>query len=265
MSDPTKASDQNTAAPVVVDTEPTWNVFGLRVARKTEIIALVAFILSASGVLWQVFIYTRGAVVRLFPTDQILFTATDTLGRSYAGEENLLALVLTMSYVNDGETGQNAIVRREYVLMSLGTLKVEHRWYEFGSTDVEIRALKFKRDSEARPFPVVAASATSHETLFAPWEIECLPADSACNPVKNFVKWSDFIEAIKANSNIVITAQADVYPTKRIAAICTVRLRDWEIDILEREKGLSAACLEENGSDRPRRKAQSTMNPAAKK
>ena len=174
MADAVKVSDQPRAIPpAMVDAEPMWNVFGLKVGRKTEIIALVAFVLSVSGVLWQVYTYTRGAVVRLFPTEQIVITATDALGRSYAGQDSLLSLIATMAYVNDGETGQNAIVRREYISMSLGQRNIEHRWYEFGSSDIESGTLKFKRDSEARPFPAVAASATSHETLFAPWAIDC--------------------------------------------------------------------------------------------
>src|ERR1700761_85111 len=184
------------------DPDPAWNFLGLRVARKTEIIALVAFILSASGVIWQVILYTRGAVVTLFPSDQILLTATDALGRNYAGEESLLALVATMSYVNDGEAGQNAVIRREYISFSLGTSNIEHRWYEFGTSDVSNGALTFKPDSEARPFPVAASSAASHETLFAPWEIDCSAANTACNEAKNFVKWSDFIKAIKTNPRI---------------------------------------------------------------
>jgi hypothetical protein len=254
-----------TPPPAKPDVEPLWNVFGLRVGRKTEIIALVAFVLSVSGVCWQVFNYTRGAVVRLFPTDQIVFTASEALGRNYAGESNMLALIVSMSYVNDGETGHNAIIRREYVSISIGGRDIEHRWYEFGSSDVENSALKFKRDSEARPFPATAASATSHETLFAPWEIDCSQAAPPCDPGKNFITWADFISAIKTDPRIAVTTRADVYPSKKVAASCAVRLRDWEIGVLERDHWLSAACVDTTASDEPQRKVQSTKTPAANK
>src|SRR5690349_7220304 len=88
-----------------VEPELAWNFLGLRVARKTEIIALVAFVLSVSGVLWQVFNYTLGAVVRLFPSDQIVVAAVNKIGRNYSGQDNLLALIATMSYVNEGDVG----------------------------------------------------------------------------------------------------------------------------------------------------------------
>jgi hypothetical protein len=44
-----------------------------------------------------------------------------------------------------------------------------------------------------------------------------------------------------------------------------VRLRDWEIAILERDKWLSAACIDGSASDEPQRKLRSTLSPAAKK
>jgi hypothetical protein len=245
--------------------ELTWNLFGLQVGRKTEIIALIAFVLSVSSVLWQVFIYTRGAVVRLFPTEQIVITATDVLGRSYADRGSLLSLIATMAYVNDGETGQNAIVRREYISMSLGQRNIEHRWYEFGSSDIENGTLKFKRDSEARPFPAVAASATSHETLFAPWETDCTLAVQPCDSAKNFVKWDDFLAAIKINPNINFTTSAEIYPSKKLTSACAVRLRDWEIATLEKDKWLTATCIDSDAAEEPQRKAQASTIPATKK
>ena len=123
----TKATEQKNQA----EPELIWSFLGLRVDRKTEIIALVAFVLSVSGVLWQVFNYTRGAVVRLFPTDQIVMTAANKIGRNYSGQDNLVALIANMTYVNDGDVGHNAIIRREYIALSFGGRDVEHRWYEF--------------------------------------------------------------------------------------------------------------------------------------
>jgi hypothetical protein len=249
----------------IPDRELLWNLLGLQVGRKTEIIALVAFVLSVSGVIWQVFNYTRGAVVRLFPTEQIVLTATEALGRNYTGQDSMLALIATMAYVNDGEVGQNAVVRREYISMSLGQRNIEHRWYEFGSSDVENGALKFKRDSEARPFPAPAASATSHETLFAPWEIDCTLAAQPCDAAKNFVKWTDFLSTIKINPRITFRTSAEIYPSKKINAACVVQLRDWEIATLEKDKWLTVACIDSEANDVPQRKAQSTISPAAKR
>ncbi|MCG2671279.1 hypothetical protein ACFPFP_30545 [Bradyrhizobium sp. GCM10023182] len=220
----------------------TWDVLGLRVGRKTEIIALVAFMLSLGGVLWQVFNFARGAVVQLFPSDQIVLTTVEKLGKNYRSQDNNLALIATMAYSNEGDVGHNAIVRREYITMTFGDRTVEHRWYEFGSSDLKDGALEFKRDSEARPFPVNAASAVSHETLFAAWEVDCGEGDKKCDPRGNFVQWDDFLAAAKANHKLVITTKAIVYPSTELTASCEIKLRQWEIDVLQTDQWLSATC-----------------------
>ena len=228
--------------------EESWSLLGLKVGRKTEIIALAAFPISISGILWQLLNYARGPVSSLFPSDQVTMTAANKLGRNYAGQDNLLALIATMAYVNEGDSGKNGVIRREYIAFDLGDRHIEHRWYEFGSSDVQDGSISFKRTAEASPLPVTAGSAISHETLFAAWENDCENAPAGCDPGGNFVKWEDFIKAIKTNNRLVISTSADIYPAKRLTASCVVRLRDWEIAILEKEQWLTATCAEVGGS-----------------
>jgi len=233
-----------------------WNFFGLQVARKTEFIALSAFALSITTLAWQIVNSTVGAVVKVFPTDQVVFTAVDKLGRNYPGQPNLLSVIARMAYVNEGDTGHNAVVRREYLHFSLGNRQIEQRWYEFGSSDVQDGKLTFVRDSDAHPIPLNAGSAASHETLFAAWEIDCAQIPSKqCDPAGNFVKWDDFLAAIKTTKEISLDTSADVFPDQHVAAGCLVRLRDWEIGVLESEQWLSAACVAKNDAQ-PQRKPQ---------
>lgn len=232
------------AAGVSAEPDPIWNFLGLRVGRKTEIIALVAFVLSVSGVLWQVFNFARGAVVLLFPSDQVVLTSVNKLGRNYPGQDNNLAMIANMAYSNEGDVGHNAIIRREFITFSVAGHDFEHRWYEFGSSDQKDGKLEFDRKGEARPFPVNAGSAESHETLFTAWEIECGEADKSCNPRGNFVKWDEFLAAVTANGRIAITTKATVYPSKLVTASCEINLRPWEIKVLETEQWLSATCNE---------------------
>jgi hypothetical protein len=250
-----KRRDEFQAPNTRPESELIWNFFGLRVGRKTEIIALVAFVLSVSGVLWQVFNFTRGAVVQLFPSDQIVVTAVNRIGRNYSGQDNLLALIASMSYANDGEVGHNAIIRREYISLSFGGRQVEHRWYEFGSSDVQEANVFFKRESDARPFPVIAGSAASHETLFTAWEVDCDGKENNCDPATNFVKWDEFLTAVKANNRLLVTTKASIYPKRIVTASCEVRLRKWEIEILEKEQWLAATCNETGANAQSQRKA----------
>jgi hypothetical protein len=239
----------------LTSTELLWNFLGLQVARKTEFIALAAFSLSISTLIWQLINQTVGSVVKLFPTDQIVITAVDKLGRNYSGQTNLLALIATMAYVNEGDTGHNAVIRREYINFSFGDRHIQHRWYEFGSSDIQDGNLTFKRDSDAHPFPINAGSAVSHETLFTAWEIDCEHLPKGCDPAENFVKWDDFLQTIKSTKQLSLNTSADVFPSRKVTAGCLVRLRDWEIAILEKEQWLSAACIEKNDGQ-PQRKSR---------
>lgn len=240
------------------DAESLWSFLGLKVARKTEFIALAAFALSITTLFWQIVNYSVGAVVKLFPTDQVVITAVDRLGRNYSGQANLLALIARMAYVNQGDTGHNAVIQREYIDFSLANRHIEQRWYEFGSSDVLDGKLTFVRDSDAHPLPINAGSATSHETLFAAWEIDCTNMPTGCNAAGNFVTWDDFLATIKITKQISLNTSADIYPTDHVAAGCLVRLRDWEITVLESDQWLSAACTEKRDSQ-PERKPQLPM------
>jgi hypothetical protein len=262
MSDRRDAAEPSQEQPAS-GAEELWSVLGLKVARKTEIIALAAFMISVSGILWQLLNYARGPVISLFPSDQVTITAVNKLGRNYTGQDNLLALIATMAYANEGDTGKNGVIRREFIAFDLGNRHIEHRWYEFGTSDVQDGIISFKRTSEASPLPVTAGSAISHETLFAAWENDCENAPVGCDPGANFVKWDDFLAAIKANNQLTITMSAEIYPSKRLTASCVVRLRPWEIAILEKEQWLTATCAEVGGPAQrtPQRRLGGTEMP----
>jgi hypothetical protein len=247
---------QPQAAPPATAIDPSWRFLGLQIARKTEFLALAAFVLSISGVLWQIMNFARGAVVRVFPSDQILMTSTDKLGRNYSGQENLLALAATMTYVNEGDVGHNAIIRRENIQFALPDRQVEHQGYQFVSSDIEDGKLSLKRVSEARPFPVNAGSATSHETLFTAWEIDCQSGQKSCNPAGNFVLWNDFVQVLKKSRNIAFKTSSDIYSGSPVSATCEVRVRDWEIPILENEQWLVAVCHESTLGGQTRKLSQ---------
>jgi hypothetical protein len=252
MSSPAQTPEPGLPDKRPPDDDLSWKILGLHVARKTEVLALAAFVISISGLSWQVFNYTRGAVVRLFPSDQIVLTSTDALGHRYAGQVNLLDLIATMSYVNDGDTGHNAIVRRELIRFTLAGRRVEHRWYDFVSSDVVNGKMVPNRLSEARPFAVNAGSAASHETLFTAWEIDCPADDKACDAGVNFVPWDDFLKAIKTSKTIEITTQAEVYSGGTLSASCVIRLRDWEVAFLEKEQWIAVTCSQASAQSQRR-------------
>lgn len=227
-----------------IQNELTWRFLGLEIGRKTEILALAAFLLSVSGVVWQVNNYMRGAVIRLFPSEQVTLSSSRYLGRDYPGEPDQLRLIATLSYVNEGDAGQNGTIRGERIRFAFGGRTYEHRGYQFVSSDVENGKPVARREGEARPFPVTAGSSLSHETLFTPWEVECPPQANDCKPALEFLEWDAFIEAVARSRYVDVATVAQILGGKPIEAHCRIGLRDWEIQVLRKEKWLTAVCHE---------------------
>lgn len=224
--------------------EMTWRILGLEIGRKTEILALAAFLMSATGAIWQIQNYLSGPVVHLFPSDQVVITNAQKLGRGYTSEAPLVRFIAALPYVNQGASGYNAVIRRERIQVTLANRVFEHRWYAFVTSDVKDGALDVKTDSEARPFALSAGSSASHETLFAPWEVECGSGQQQCDPSQNFLTWDVFLTNVSAVKRMEIITLADVYPRSVVTSRCVIVLRDWEIDVLRKEQWLSAACRE---------------------
>jgi hypothetical protein len=224
--------------------EPSWRFLGLRVARKTELIALAAFFLSVTGLLWQIFHYVRGPLVTLFHSDQVVITSFDKVGKNYQDEPDLLGLIATFSYVNDGDIGHNAVIRQEYIKFELGNRQIEHQGYLVGKADLEGgRNLAFKDEKVASPFAVMAGSAVSREVLLRPRQVHCDQVTKDCNPRANFVLWDEFLKAIKLTKEIKLKMGALIYSKAPTEAACEIRLRDWEITLLEKDRWLTVGCV----------------------
>jgi hypothetical protein len=100
-----------------------------------------------------------------------------------------------------------------------------------------------------------AGSATSHETLFTAWEIDCEHGGKDCDPRGNFVVWDDFLKAIKISNKLEVTTLVDVYSGGTVSAGCEIKLRDWEIAFLEREQWIAAICSKPDANARPQRRS----------
>jgi hypothetical protein len=239
-------SEVPNAAPVAEEVSDfTWRFLGLEIGRKTEILALAAFLMSISGAMWQIQSYLSGPVVRLFPSDQIVVTNANKLGRAYEGEQPIVRFIAILPYVNQGASGYNAIIRRESIQVLIGDRTYEHRWYAFVTSDVKDGALDVKKESDARPFALPAGSSVSHETLFAPWEVDCEPNQKGCNPARNFLTWDAFLADVVTLKRMEVVTTAEIYSHSSVRSRCTILFRNWELDILRKEQWLSASCREE--------------------
>ncbi len=197
----------------------TIKMLGLDIERKTDILALAAFLIAVGGIVFQITNYFRGPVIRLFPPDQVVIRKL-----KYPNGEEFIGIVARMAYVNSGQTGYNGIIRRELVRFKLDGTVYEQVWHSFVSTDSIGDELVENRTIEAKPVPVNAASSESHETAFVPRRVRCLAEALDCNSNANFLTWEEFLiklEKLKLRQ-LRFDFEAEIYDEPPIRVACII-------------------------------------------
>jgi hypothetical protein len=214
---------------------------GLEVERKTDLVALTAFFLALAGILYQFLGFLHGAKVELFRPEQVLIVA-----HSYGGKSAHMRIGARMAYANTGQPDYNATVERESVRFSLGGVTYEQAWQSFQGFDYEGTGQRLvpRYSGDASPVPVMAGSAISHETYFAPRPIRCGPGvPGRCDVYRNYLEWDRFIVLIAHERRLELELVADLYGDRHPKRVrCTIDLDDDLISQLVRHRWASPPC-----------------------
>lgn len=232
--------------------EPIWKLGPLSVKRTTDVLALVAFILSIIGLLAQAKDYLRGAHVVFFPPEQVTFGSSKALKVYFQNKDQFLLLTAIMSYVNDGPAGFNAAIGREYLRFYVGGKKYQYAAHQTVNTTTELSAfglsiLSALKKDDSGPFAINSGSAISHEVLFEPHQVRCTIRDKECSGALSAIKWEDFKSAIKKDPNVRVTLLADVFGQDTRTVDCLITISKYDLaafDTPEQEWG--APNCEEN-------------------
>jgi hypothetical protein len=227
--------------------EPTWTLGPISVKRTTDILALVAFILSVIGLVAQVRDNLRGSNPTLFIPEQVTFGSAKALNVFFQNNEQFLITTAMMNYVNDAPAGFNAAIGREYIRFQIDGKKYQYAAHQTVDTSSESSTLKVKKKEDSGPFALNAGSAVTHEVLFEPHPVKCAVDDHDCAGSLPKIKWIDFIAAAKANPVILVTLVAEVYGKGMLSVQCTVTLNDNDLNAFNSEDQQWAApnCQEQ--------------------
>ncbi len=218
--------------------EDFW-IFGIHVARKTDILAFAAFLIALGGITIQVSGFFRGPVIRIFPPPQILIRR-DTLpsGRAPVRFGALVA------YVNDGDPGYNATIRRELLRYKLCPEKQYTQvWQEFTASDVDPDGkLNMHPQGAALPMVVNAGSSISHETYFTPMPLRV----SKENPDEwaNFLEWNEFLRGLEGLNSLTFEVETQIYGHKSKFTTCSVEINPKVIERLKSATWYAPPCWE---------------------
>lgn len=229
----------------------TIKFLGIEIERKTDILALAAFIISISGLLYQITVFVQGPRVHLIPPEQITLTTT-----SYGNNGNkYITIIANMTYVNSGQEGHNAVIQKEKISFEIGNQTYELVWQYFVDVTSEGKRLDRKVIKSAQPFSLNAGSAESHETQFYPRSTQRLDTTQG-TPDKNFLPLKTFIKGFESlllpgpsqkQEKLKLRFTAETLNDKRQEVTCVVYLSREDLwRLQDPEKGwIAPSCWPE--------------------
>ena len=223
-----------------------WGLY--RSSGPTDILALVAFVLSIVGLLAQTRDYLRGSNVVLFRPEQVTFGSSKALKVYFQNDDQFLLITAIMSYVNDAPAGFNAAVGREYVRFYLDGKKYQYSAHHAVNTSSESSVLTVVKKDNSGPFAVNSGSAVSHEVLFEPHPVKCVHDDKDCVGSLPAIKWSEFKLAVGKTPTVVVDLLADVYGKEILSVRCLITLNPNDLAAFDKDNQEWSApdCAEES-------------------
>jgi hypothetical protein len=179
-------------------------LFHLELDRKTDILALAAFVLSVSGLIYQGILAIKKPDILQFPPDQIVFYSDKSSGIDY------LQVGAQLVYVNNGKGDRNAVLKAERMFFDLGGKSYELKWQNFVSYSSNGPKLDFGDPEPAIPSVIKSGEGTSHETHFAPRTFH-IATQSDERRYKNFLRWDNFVSEIEKVTELDLRIVSEFY------------------------------------------------------
>jgi hypothetical protein len=210
----------------------------LEISRRTDILALAAFLISLSGLLYQVSMFVRGPVVTLYPPQQVLIFA-DTPS---PGSEAIVRFNARMTYVNTGEVGHNVVVKKERLTFKLGDEKLLQEWESFTTAVPRGSELTWNKQDDAHPVPVNAKSSESHQTSFTPYPVRGIGQDDN-RKFAYYLSWDEFIQKLARQEKLELEWVAEIYGSSKVhRATCWLEFDQHTKAHLAQKKWEAMAC-----------------------
>jgi hypothetical protein len=218
----------------------------LKISYEANILTLITLVMSVGSLAWQTVNYLKGAETRLIPPEQVVIADSGAAKFPNRDGGPYVHFIARMSYVNTGAAGYNATIRAERVRVTVSGRQFEQNWFRYVHSDAdstEATKLVVDKVSEARPLPLTAGSAESHETLFQPWEKECPSSLPQCDRRENYIDWKTFLEWFTSSRKLELEFLADIYGRPEpILAKCQIEMEPEHVANLKARGWASPVC-----------------------
>ncbi|WP_166369493.1 hypothetical protein [Psychromonas sp. SA13A] len=209
-------------------------VFGIEVERRTDILALAAFIISIGSIVSQTVNLIKGPEVILDIPKQILF-----MSEKYPDGIEYLRLSANLVYLNKGSPGYDDITKHEEASVKVGDTTFTLVAQEYIYSTYENGEFRVKKLSDAYPVQVKSGTVVSHETYFAPWP------SGAKNESQNYISFDTFLSLLKPQEYVVVTIKSSTYEGEMLETKCKIKISQF-LHHLESKKWSAPVCLKAN-------------------
>lgn len=204
-------------------------LLGLSIERKTNLVALAAFVLSLGAILAQLPALLRGPQLKLLPVRQVIFDI-----RKKDDTPPYIVLVARLNYINTGATGYDDIVLDERATILVGGRKYEQTWLNFlklpSDTQVKMKPLR-----DAAPFKVAAGDTVDHHTEFFP---------RSSQKGQNYLIWSDFSSALTRGDIVSVEIQFKSAKGKQSRTTCRLGASSDILHFLNEKEQTAQECIQ---------------------
>lgn len=208
-----------------------FNIFGIEIERKTDILAFAAFVISIGSLLAQTINLIKGPEIIFEKPRQVLITS-----HKYPDGNEYTRISSILVYLNKGSPGYDDITKSEEATIYVGDNKIRLFGQEYIDSSVdEKQVLIIKKKSDAYPVQVKSGGVVVHETYFAPWPDK----DETTN--NNFIEFSEFTSWLKDNENIKVEFKIETFEGDIKSQTCNLVTKEF-ISHLEEKKWSAPVC-----------------------
>lgn len=202
---------------------------GIEIEKKTDILAMAAFLLSLGSIAGQAILLMRGSEIVLDGPRQIILFFESRLS-----SRNFLNAVSTQIYVNNGSSGFDDILKSETLLLTIAGKRIQLESQDSVDSTRNGDKLVFRSRQAWKPAKIKAGDFISNETLYVPYPS---PRDSD----ENAIDRADVEKLLSRSSDLKIELIAKTYGGDKLTSNCLLKAA--EIQLSLEEKGwASLAC-----------------------
>lgn len=209
-----------------------FRFLGIEIAKKTDILAATAFVISVTGLGYQLYGFATTPRIVEFPPEQVLFFADS--GFVHAGAQ--------LGYFNTGKEGKTAVVKLQRLLFTLQGKTYELKWQSFESFSSAGDQLVRSNTRPAIPTVIKAGEGMANETHFAPRAISLVSTADSMTAYKNFLKWDEFVSELAELKELDVRIISEFYGLKQKETKIFIRVTPTLITALKNDKWDAPSC-----------------------